>query len=204
MTEKENDKKDDSVSGGARVLTPSPFDSFTQHERDILQARALQYAAREVVEERSTIPYIRFRLGGTEHYGVPYEISDEVMPFTGLSGVPGTPDFVAGVVNRRGKLTTVIDLKSFFKVRGVGNSNEESVVIVSSEGLTVGFLVDEIIGYDEFDPAGLSKPLCSEGVTEIKYVLGIYEGIVTMIDVLNLLADPAILVGKPGQDSAWG
>src|SRR5579872_6902626 len=78
----------------------------------ILQDRADYFAQvkTEDNDKKESISYIRFRLGKTEFYGIPYLAAKEVMHDIKFTEVPNTPHFIAGVMNWRGILLTILDL----------------------------------------------------------------------------------------------
>ena len=164
---------------------------------EVLRMRALAQMV-ETVEREHTGQYLRFRLGPSEWYGIPYDHLEEIIYAGNISRVPCTPAFVAGVVNRRGELLSVLDLQQFFRTRSVDRDEQARIIVVRSHGLRVGLLVDAVEGNERYDPAALTPPLLSDGVSNIDYVQGIYEGKVTLLDIAALLADPALTVNQSG------
>lgn len=135
-----------------------------------------------------------FRLGPSELYAIPYAQTVEILPPTVVTGVPCTPAHIAGVVNRRGELLTVLSLRQFFRTPPAELSGEERVVAVSNGSLTVGLVVDELLGHERVDRNELAPAIPSDGVSNLDHVRGIHRGAVTVIDVERLLADPALSV----------
>ncbi len=174
----------------ARSLVPDDAKS-----RSVLKERAELLARREQEQQSTTsVQYLRFRLGPTEWYGIPYQWLLELLYEHGIVPVPGTPGFVAGVVNHRGELLTVLNLHQFFHTQEAESGDEARILVVRNETMKLGLVVDEVAGNEDYDPGGLAPPLASEGVARIEYVAGIHRGEVTMLDLQALLADPGIIV----------
>lgn len=164
---------------------------------DILKKRAQALA--QVVEpagQEQTGQFLRFRLGPAEWYGIPYDALEEIIHATNIARVPCTPAFVAGVVNRRGELLPVLDLQQFFRTQSVERDEQARIIVVRSHGTRVGLLVDAVEGNEQYDPAALAAPIVSDGVSNIDYVQGIYDGKVTLLNIATLLADPALTVNQ--------
>jgi len=195
-------KQTGEADNGAAATAPQQrwTDQLTDHERQALAKRTRLLACEEEhqIDIREYIPFIRFHLGSLEHYGIPYQAVAEILYFQGIAEIPCTPDFVAGVINRRGELLTVLDLNRFFKTDHVTYSDNARIIIVNGSGLTLGLIVDDVIGIDTYDAQRLSPPLPSSGVSNIQYVKGIHHGEVTILDMEEILADPALRIDEHG------
>ncbi len=186
--------REDSVGRQSeRVVTlmpQSPVEQRILRERAEVLARPEQEDADEAVGEL----FVCFRLGSSELYGIPYRYAEEVMYVGEITKIPCTPAMIAGAVNRRAELLTVLDLKQFFRTQGGDYGDEARIVVVSGAGMTVGLLADAVEGDDRYQPSRLAKPLPSDGVSNLEIVKGIHRGKVTIIDVEALLGDPALRV----------
>ena len=170
----------------------------SEKERDILRQRAVAMA-KDAVEANSADhreEYLRLRLGDKEEYGIPYEYLDEILYLTTITQVPCTPSHIAGVVNRRGEMLTVLDLQSFFHTRKTDNLSDARIIVVSGHNMRIGILVDEVISNDRYIPDQLAPALVSAGVTNIDYIKGIYDGKVAMLNMDALLSDKSLYVDE--------
>lgn len=163
----------------------------------VLQARA-QVIARPVNQQQHNLrdQYLRFRLGAVELYGIPYQYLEELLYVGNLARVPCTPVFVAGVVNHRGELLTILDIKQFFRMPATALTDEARIIVVRHAGMHAGLLVDAVDGNEEYLDSELSPPLSSEGVSNMEYVLGIHAGNVTLLNLKALLEDQALRVNR--------
>ncbi|MDO9053700.1 MAG: chemotaxis protein CheW [Gallionella sp.] len=140
--------------------------------------------------------YLRFRLGAVERYGIPYTCLEELLYVGNLARVPCTPAFVSGVVNYRGELLTILDLKQFFRMPAIAMSDEARIIVVRHEGMRTGLLVDGVDGNIAYQDTEVSPPLSSEGVSNMEYVLGVHDGSVALLNMKALLNDPALQVHR--------
>ncbi|MDO9012946.1 MAG: chemotaxis protein CheW [Gallionella sp.] len=180
------------VTQSAAALMPQDAES-----RKVLEARA-RAIAKPLSQQQHELrdQYLRFRLGAVERYGIPYAYLEELLYVGNLARVPCTPAFVSGVVNYRGELLTILDLKQFFRMPAVAMSDEARIIVVKHEGMRTGLLVDGVDGNEAYQDAEVSPPLSSEGVSNMEYVLGIHDGSVTLLNLKALLGDPALRVHR--------
>ncbi len=196
MTRKRPKKRQQplATSTSARSLVPDDARS-----RSVLKERARLLARKEQEQQSASgDQYLRFRLGPVEWYGIPYRWLVELLYAQGIVRVPGTPGFIAGVVNHRGELLTVLNLHQFFHTQDAESGDQARILVVRNGSMKLGLVVDEVAGNEEYDPGALAPPLASEGVAKIEYVAGIHRGEVTMLDLQALLADPGIVVDYTG------
>lgn len=88
---------------------------------------------------------IEFRLA-SETYGIESAFVREVYPLKDFTPLPGAPPFVLGIINVRGQILSVVDLKKFFNLpqKGLGELNK--VIIIRNEQLEFGILADVMLG----------------------------------------------------------
>src|SRR5438105_2245634 len=89
--------------------------SSTMNAKQILHARAqaLARAPERASATEASLDVLEFRLG-KERYAVESRYVREIIPLKTLTPLPCTPSFVAGIVNVRGRIVAVLDLKKFF------------------------------------------------------------------------------------------
>jgi purine-binding chemotaxis protein CheW len=91
----------------------------------------------ETTLEQSTIKalagkYLTFRLG-EESYGIAVLKIREIIRLTPITAVPQVPDYVKGVINLRGKVLPVVDLRTKFRLADVASSERTCIVVVQVE-----------------------------------------------------------------------
>jgi purine-binding chemotaxis protein CheW len=166
-------------------------------EKKVLRERA-RALAREPEKEasREELEIIEFLLA-RERYGVESSYVREVSLLTDLTPVPCTPSFVLGVINVRGQIISVIDLKKFFELPERGLGDLDRVIILRSEEMEFGVLADSIIGVRNIPASGLQPSLPTlTGIRE-EYLKGIFAGDRTIIlDAGRLLADRKLVINE--------
>lgn len=80
---------------------------------------------------------------GRETYGVPIASLHEIVRLTEITAVPDAPEYIEGVINLRGKIVSVIDLrKRFGEKQIVANHKKNRILVVESHGRLTGLIVD--------------------------------------------------------------
>lgn len=87
--------------------------------------------------------YVTFLLGD-EEYGLEILAVQEIIGFTHITHVPHLPEFIKGVINLRGTVVPVIDLRLKFGLGQVEYNNHTCVVVVKMEGRVMGMVVDVV------------------------------------------------------------
>jgi len=177
----------EALAGG---MAPSP-----EERRAILKARA-RVLAREPekdAEPQESLEIIQFRLAG-ETYGIASAFVREVYPLKDLSPLPGAPTFVLGIINLRGQIFSVVDLRVFFNLpqKGLGDLNK--VIILCNDRMEFGILADAILAthqvlLDAIQPA----PLAVTGIGA-EYLKGVTEEGVIILDAAKVLDDEKMIV----------
>ncbi len=79
-----------------------------------------------------------------EEFGVDILKVQEIIRTVEITRVPKSPDFVEGVINLRGKIVPVIDLRKRFGIEKKEQDNETRIIVVELPDKVVGFLVDRV------------------------------------------------------------
>jgi len=130
-----------------------------------------------------------------ERYALELPHIREVYPLKDLTPLPGTPDFVLGIINVRGEILSIIDMKRFFDLperKGLTPMNQ--VIILESDEMAFGILADEILGTRSVPMSAIQKSLPTLTGIRAEYLLGVTgEGIV-ILDGTRILSDNSLLV----------
>ncbi len=81
---------------------------------------------------------------GTQLYGLPIASVQEIIRVTSLVKIPKSPEFVEGVINLRGRIIPVIDLRKKFDMPAIGDGKNCRIIIVEMENSCAGCLVDMV------------------------------------------------------------
>jgi purine-binding chemotaxis protein CheW len=136
--------------------------------------------------------YLTFRLA-EEEYGLEILKVREIVSLQTITAVPGTPDYVKGVINLRGKVIPTIDLRLKFGMPEQEDSRTTAIVITQVEGMEVGVVVDAVSEVLDVAVENVEDtPSFGSGI-DTSFMLGIAktEGNVTLLLDLEKLLDKA-------------
>jgi purine-binding chemotaxis protein CheW len=136
---------------------------------------------------------------GQEVYGVDIAHIHTVITPNPITPVPQTPDYVEGVMNLRGRILPVIDLRKRFKVPSEKDGESYRIVIVEVEGLSAGLIVDTVSEVLRLKSSEIQAPSELLDTEEIEVITGIGrvplqgkgECFILLLDVLKTLTHAA-------------
>ena len=172
-----------------RVRAPDAGES-----KRILQARA-RALARDTgtAAAADALEVVEFLLAH-ETYAVESRYVREVYPLEDMTPLPCTPAFVLGIVNLRGEILSVIDIKKFFDLPDKGLTDLNQVIVLQSDGMLFGILADAILGTRRISMAEIQPSLPTlTGIRE-KYLKGVTPERTVVLDAAKLLTDETIIV----------
>lgn len=141
----------------------------------------------DVAKELNLTPYIKFRLGNNNFFGISYDYAVEIMPNTIVTPLPSTPVIVPGLVNRRGTLLPVIDLKSLFYTSKIDTNKNHDIIVVQYKNYVVGLLADEIVNSDQYDLKKLQHTLSTENKINHEFILGLDKSTTAILNLEAIL-----------------
>ncbi len=140
----------------------------------------------------TNVLHVAFRVGAAE-YVVPASLVLHLDAFVTATPIPGSAAYVAGLVQVRGRLVPVVDLRVRF---GVTSDDQPSVgrrvIVVQSGGRTAGLLADsarEVIGIDVTGFAPPPELVESQATGFVKAVAALGTRLVLLIDVPRILGE---------------
>lgn len=183
-------------------MTPDPgfLPMLISDPHQLLRTRA-QALARPPVEEifeGESIEILEFRLA-SERYAVETSFVREVLPLRELTPLPGTPPFVLGIVNVRGRILPVYDIKKFFDLPDQGLTDLHRILLIQGHGLELGLLADAIAGTRTLPLEVLHPPLPTFTGVRAEYLRGLTAEGLVVLDLERLLTDPKIIVHEEAE-----
>jgi purine-binding chemotaxis protein CheW len=161
----------------------------------ILRERAARLARPRAADAPAdAMELLEFRLAG-ERYAVETRFVNEVHPLRDLTPLPGTPAFIRGIVNLRGKILPVYDLKKFFQLPEHGVTDLHRIVVVNGGDFEIGLLADVITGVTTLPRAALSPPLPTLSAIAAEFLEGVTAERLT--GHAEIGAHPLELLGAP-------
>jgi purine-binding chemotaxis protein CheW len=165
--------------------------------RTILKNRAVAMA-QEPEQKRAastTIEVITFTLAA-ETYGIESAFVREVYSLKDYTPLPGVPPYIFGIINVRGQILPVVDLKKFFNLpeKGLGELNK--VIILRNDKMEFSILADEVNGTQAIAVEDiLVAPPTITGIGE-KYFKGVTKEHIVVLEAESILNDEKIIVNE--------
>lgn len=132
---------------------------------------------------------VGFRIG-RESFALPIGAVHEIVRPPEITAVPHAPDYVEGVINLRGRILPVIDLRKRFGATRIENTRKNRILVVDSDGRRVGLMVDAASEVLKLSPAHIEAPPEVFGDAETNYVTGVarYQGrLIILVDLNKIL-----------------
>ena len=178
-------------------MTPARRDTASSDRTTILRerARALARPAEHAPTAETVLEVLEFRLA-QERYAVETRYVREVAPLKELTPLPCTPSFVLGIVNVRGQIVPVFDLKKLFDLPEEGLTDLHRIIIVRGHNLELGLLADLTLGVRSIPLSSLQPSLPTLTGIRGDYLKGVTAERLVVLDLASLLADPRIIVNE--------
>jgi purine-binding chemotaxis protein CheW len=166
-----------------------------QEIQRILKARASTLAQKPVAEQSiaESFEVVEFVLAH-ERYAIESRFIREVAVLESLAPLPCVPAFVLGIVNLRGEMLSVIDLKKFFGLPDKGLGDLNKIIVLRSGEVLLSILADAIAGVRRLKLADIHPSLPTLAGIRKDYLRGITPEHLVVLDAEKLLADESIVV----------
>lgn len=162
------------------------------------RAKILAGGAEDKSERGEYLEVAEFLLAH-ERYAIETRHIREVYSVTDLTPIPCTPPFVFGIINVRGEIVSVIDIKKFFDLPEKGITDLNKAIILQSKDIEIGILVDAVLGVRNIFITELEGGLPTlTGIRE-EYLKGITKERQVILDAEKLLSDRRIIVDEKVQ-----
>jgi len=176
--------------------TPSLASPSAAADRDeILKARARALArplgGKQTAGEAFDV--VEFRLA-QERYAVERAAIREVYPLRDLTPLPCTPPFIPGIINVRGQILPLLDMKKFFDMPDVGITDLHQVIIVRGGDIELGIVADAVVGVRSLPFDSVQRPLPTLTGIRAQYSKGVTNEAVVILDIARILSDPRLIV----------
>lgn len=169
----------------SKIITSSHLLPTDKESIRILKDRALKISRKPPVSEENidSLKYIKFKLGQTDTYGIPYQYASEVIHKYTLTHLQNVPDYLAGMINWRGKLLAVFDLAKLFNLNYTIDYNISYVIVVTHKSQTIGILANAIDGTDSCNLSVIDAHSNRINETLHNYISGLHNGRIAIINL---------------------
>lgn len=139
--------------------------------------------------------YLTFYLDA-EAYGVEILKVQEIIGLLPITRVPRTPAFVKGVINLRGKVIPIIDLRGKFGMAPAAVGAESCMIVVEVQGVQLGVMVDRVSEVAAFTAAEIVEPPSFGTEVDTGFLLGIARSagkVTLLLDIDHVLTTAEVL-----------
>jgi purine-binding chemotaxis protein CheW len=141
---------------------------------------------------------------GRETYGVPITSLHEIVRVPDITAVPDAPDYLEGVINLRGKIVSVMDLRKRFGEKETKLRRQNRILVVEHAGRLAGLIVDSASEVLKIPADAVEAPpaVFQEGGLNCVTGLGKVGGrLVVLLDISKLLAPASLQVKSEASDN---
>ena len=153
---------------------------------------ASSWGADDAASSVHLVQFISFAIGD-DQYGVDIMAVREIKGWSEITHLPKQPDYVRGVLNLRGVIVPIIDLRCRFGQGLTAATAMHVVIIVQMEQQLVGLLADRVSDIISVDPAKIKavpKVAQSARLDFLSGIVTIEDALIALIELSNLLAQP--------------
>lgn len=166
---------------------------------DILKKRAEALAeSNQPANKKDTIETASFLLRD-EIYGIELRFVREILPLGPMTFIPGVPEYISGIINVRGEILSVMDLKRLFNLEAETVPDIQHIMILSAPGMTFGILADQILGVRQIPRETLQSSLPTLTGMRANYLKGLDKTGLIMLDGEKLLTDERLVVNNDSE-----
>ena len=144
---------------------------------------------------KDVVQVIVFNLGN-ERYGVDISQVREIIKPTQITRIPNAPDFVEGVINLRGQITTIINLRKRFGLEPKPIDNNTRIIVVEYNNAVIGMMVDTVNEVKYLSTADIEAlPSIITAREEAKFLKGVGklpDGLLILIDLNKVLSEDEV------------
>ncbi len=140
--------------------------------------------------QNTTIQVAIFKLGD-ERYGVETSQVKEIIRVEEITSIPNAPDYVEGVINLRGQITTIINLRRRFGMEPKPIDNDTRIIVFEHKGSTIGMMVDTVTEVRYLAKEDIKElPNIVTNRSESKFLTGVGklpDGLLILVDLEKVM-----------------
>ena len=160
-------------------------------------------------QEREAGKFLTFFLS-EEEYGIEILKVREIIGMMTITSVPRTPEFICGIINLRGKVIPIIDLRLKFGMEAIEQTEETCIIVVEAGGTERGIVVDKVSEVLDIPDEDIEPPPSFGEDVETGYILGLGKSdgkVKLLLDIDQALADHGVIdlqVSLPAEEAQAG
>lgn len=152
--------------------------------------------------------YVTFK-SGNEYFGLKIEYVNEIIVYQEITEIPESEDYIKGLINLRGKIIPVIDVRIRFKQEAMEYTDRTCIIIVNVNDMVVGLIVEKIAEVVEIKEEDILPPpkvvIGGEDKLQNRYVYGIGkvgDSVKLLLDPERILKDDDLLLMEQAVENA--
>lgn len=181
-------QKGDELTGKAKY--PDDKNSILKQ-----RARLLMVKPRKYDKSPEKIELLEFSISD-EHYGIVVEYICEVISSKEFTPLPCTPNFILGIINVRGKIIAVMNLKKFLNLPDKTEIGNNKIIMVKHGDIELGILADEIFGSRDVILNKLQPAVTTVSGILNDYITGVTEDRLIVLNIKTLLENDRIIINE--------
>ena len=145
----------------------------------------------EDVELAQDEKYLTFMLGN-EEFGIDISYVTEIIGIQSITYVPDLPVFIKGIINLRGQIIPVVDVRLRFQKEEIEYNDRTCIIVIQIRDLSIGYIVDSVAECDQIPDSSIIPPPQAHRNYHQKYISGIgkvQDKIILILDCEKLIAD---------------
>jgi purine-binding chemotaxis protein CheW len=126
-----------------------------------------------------------------EHYGLEIAAVESIIKLQAITRLPRAPQFVEGVINLRGKVLPIIDLRKRFGLEAEAATNDSRIVVVHMNAIEVGMIVDGVSEVVSISSDVIEPPSPIVATVDSAFIRGIAKSgdrLVILLDMSQVLS----------------
>lgn len=157
-----------------------------------------------VVHHHKNGKFLTFYLAD-EEYGIEILKVQEIIGMMAITPVPRTPRFILGVINLRGKVITVVDLRRKFDMESKVHTEETCIIVVQTTGIQIGCVVDKVSEVLDIKAEEIEDTPSFGADVNTEYILGIGKSqgkVKLLLNIDKVLSRPEMHEAQEAADAS--
>jgi len=143
----------------------------------------------DAIIDSTATQFVVFRLDD-EEYGVNIRKVTTIEKLMTIARVPKTPDYVKGVINLRGEIIPIMDLRTRLKMAAIEETDDTRIIIIRIDDISLGIIVDAVMEVLQLDENSIESISGMSNDSEMDYIYGVgkvCDRIVTLLNIEKLI-----------------
>ncbi len=144
------------------------------------------------MNDGAILQLVTFKLG-TEEFGVDILKVQEINKMMNITKIPNAPGFIEGVINLRGKIIPIVDLRKRLGFRDQPYDKSTRIIVVELDGLVLGFIVDSVSEVLRIPENTIEPPPSMVAGIESEYIEGVGkldERLLILLELKKIFSSP--------------